>query len=517
MKSPGFFRSRSGRRFAALSALLICALGLAGFALSWTPDVPLSESVEHGPIALQSRWTWAGQEAVSYELGTIQVPENRSRSQSRQISVAFIRIPGLAAAKGTPPVFMLPGGPGDSYVEAFTAKGKRWVELSGLRRAILRFRAAGEIVLIDQRGNSSTGERLRFSYHPLDLPLDRPATPRIEFAADIRSARAALHQFRSKDLAGYTAEECAADVDALRQALGYRRINLFGLSFGSQWSFAIMRLFPAIVERALLSGVEPLDASIDRPTDVIAAFRRIAEVAERDPAFGVHLPRGSIFGAIDAVYRRLDRAPLTVLAATSEGTSIPIVLGTGDLQKYIKQDTASWPARMLALYRGDFRHWAQSAMAERRGNHDDKAPLIAPLIDANLGVSSAGIALLRRDPAGKYLGQWALGSYLATRDIWPVPDAGNALRTPVVTYVPTLFVHGNWDTSTPIENSQRMIPLFPRSHLLTVNQGTHGAIHQLAEEHPQIMNRVLAFLRGGGFAGLPEQVAVAAPRFVPVD
>ena len=44
--------------------------------------------------------------------------------------------------------------------------------------------------------------------------------------------------------------EAAADVNDIRQALGYDRIILWGGSFGSHWSMAVMRYYPHIVARA---------------------------------------------------------------------------------------------------------------------------------------------------------------------------------------------------------------------------------------------------------------------------
>ena len=508
----GTARCRRSLVMGAASSVLLCAV-VAGALLHGAPDIPLGAWSGSGNLALQKRWAWAGRDAVSYELGTIQVPENRVNPQSRSISIAFVRIPANPAATGAPPVFLLPGGPGDSYVEAFTARGRRWLELSGLRRAILRFREAGEIILIDQRGNSQIGERLRFAYHPEDLPFDQPSLPAIEFQADVRTARAAVDQHRGKDLSGYTIEACAGDVDALRRALGYKHINLFGLSFGSQWSFAVMRLFPGTIQRALLSGVEPLDASFDKPGDVVAALHRIARAAEIDPALKPHIPQGGLFAAIDTVFQRIERSPVSVKIASPEGRVRNIVLGTGDLQKYMLHDAVSWPARMLALYHGDYRHWARSAINERAGGRSDTASLLAPLIDANLGVSRVRETRLRNDPATRYLGLWSLGSYRATRPVWPIANARDAFRVPVPISVPTLIVHGDWDISTPIENSLRIRPYFDRVHMINVHRGSHGAVHELADQHPEVMRGIVGFLRTGTTAGLPSRVSVALPHF----
>src|SRR5207344_3628879 len=97
-------------------------------------------------------------------------------------------------------------------------------------------------------------------------------------------AKAAVADLKAKgiDPRGYTVKECADDVADLRKALGYQQITLVGTSFGSQWSFAIMRRHPEIVARALLSGVEPLDYGYDMPSHVVAGLQRMWWEDEED-------------------------------------------------------------------------------------------------------------------------------------------------------------------------------------------------------------------------------------------
>ncbi|MGD5997802.1 alpha/beta fold hydrolase, partial [Xanthomonas citri pv. citri] len=134
----------------------------------------------------------------------------------------------------------------------------------------LAFGEVGDLVVFEQRGYTRRGERLSAAYP--SSPLDRPASIVDDGQAMRELARAAVAANADKDLSGYTIAEFAADVDELRQALGYERISLFGGSFGSQWSLATMRLYPQRIARAVLSGVEPLDNGYDMPSHVFAAL-----------------------------------------------------------------------------------------------------------------------------------------------------------------------------------------------------------------------------------------------------
>ncbi|NOK17128.1 alpha/beta fold hydrolase [Corallococcus carmarthensis] len=248
-----------------------------------------TDSHRAGEIVWESGSTKTAEGApVQYELGTLFVPENRAVANSRLIGVGFARVKA-ARPTGAPPIFILPGGPARSYLNAFTDEdtaAKK--QLAG----VFPFTAAGDVIVMDQRGYSKRGEELLVA-RP-HQPLDRPRTLAADAAELVKLARDAVAAHPGKDLAGYTIVQCAEDVNDLRRALGYEQITLSGQSFGSQWSFAVMKLHPEIVARAWLSGVEPLDNAFDMPSHVFAVLQRIAWDADRAPELAPWLPRGGV-------------------------------------------------------------------------------------------------------------------------------------------------------------------------------------------------------------------------------
>ena len=336
--------------FAAVLIIAVCSGGS-----------PKDQVPRRGDVRTSRHHLLSGMSIVRYELGHIYVPENRDRPGSRLIAVRYMRIKGTAPP-GTPPVFMLPGGPGDSYIEAFTKSGLDWFGAARQRNDVLRFLRAGDVVVMDQRGASGPSERLGFNYNPDGQPLDRPARQDDELEAAPSVVSRALTRYPDHDLAGYTVIECAEDLNDLRRALGYAKINLFGLSYGSQWSFAVMRLHPETVSRALLSGVEPLDNSYDMPSHVWAALMRIAAEAEADPHLRALLPKGSLRQAIDEILAPLEKAAVTVRLKSGEH----IVLGPEDFRLSLIARPSEWPARIIDIHRGRYEAWAEQVAASRR-------------------------------------------------------------------------------------------------------------------------------------------------------
>jgi len=446
-------------------------------------------------------------ETVSYEIGTLYVPENRSNPASRMIGVGFARIKAHRPT-GAPPVFWLPGGPGLTVLNSFTDTSEA---ARSRLRSWLAFGAVGDLVVIEQRGYTIRGEMLMATGDA--APLDKPASVQADARAMKALARRAIAKFPDKDLSGYTIDAFAADVDDLRRSLGYDKISLFGGSFGSQWALAVIRFYPEIVARAALSSVEPLNGGFDMPSNVFASLQRIALDADRDLGLAPYLPKGGMMEAIRVLHRRFATAPIRVIVRDATGRTQTVVLGSEDFQLALLAHTDEaehWPAFILSLYYGHYDEWARETVADRRSS---PVKLIGPLVDSSLGVTAEREYVMRTDPAVNLLGTWNFEANLASATDWPTPDMGDLVRRPRVSPVPIVFIHGNWDTSTPIENTLGLLPYFPNGRAIVVRRAGHdGAFYQLRES-PAAKEALYNFLRTGETRGLPTEVTLAAPKF----
>ena len=479
------------------------------------PQLPASPPQEAGEIKTEKRsfQTKSG-EVIHYEIGTLFVPENRSDPKSRVIGVGFARFPAAVQPPAAPPVFRLPGGPGSSYLTRMKSSNK-----SQLERAfpeLAHFRAFCDVVFVDQRGFSERGDVLRATFRSPARRPDQPRTLEQSVSAFKAFAREAVAEFAESevDLRGYTVKECAHDVAELRKALGYDKITLNGTSFGSQWSFAVMRLHPDIVARALLSGVEPLDHGYDMPSYVFAAVQRMWRTLEQDPRFKPYLPDGGMAEAARVVIERLEREPLK-LEVTIPATGKKKTVGVFGPADFPWND----PTQILELYHGRTEPWRRMASRDALAGlfaRRSRIRLIGPLIDSSLGVTPERRHRLWTDPATRYLGRGNFAAYLATADTWPSPDVGDEFRTPVLSKIPVVFAQGNWDTKTPIENTFEIAPFFVNSRVIIAERGGHGVLGPIASQLPKVWAELVEFLRTGDMGGIPARVKLQpSRRFTP--
>ena len=194
----------------------------------------------------------AAPEGERVECGTVRVPLDRSRPGGQHISVAVSRI----RASGTPEerrgvLLVNPGGPGGTGLDYAVTKRAKLPE---------RVRRSYDVVGFDPRGtgHSAPADCGRMGGH-----FDTPG------ADPVPRGRAAEQSFLRAQHG--LADDCAHgigaalphlsttgtvhDMDAVRAALGERRIGFLGVSYGSYLGAAYAAAFPRHTGRMVLDSV----------------------------------------------------------------------------------------------------------------------------------------------------------------------------------------------------------------------------------------------------------------------
>ena len=104
--------------------------------------------------------------------------------------------------------------------------------------------------------------------------------------------------------------------------------------------------------------------------------------------------------------------------------------------------------------------------------------------------------------------------YRAGCPVWD-SDLGDEFRQNFETEIPTVIVHGTWDTSTPYENALELVPFFKNSKFIPVLRGPHGAIVAARRASNEFDRGILHFAATGDWSALPDTVEIPEPEWVP--
>lgn len=175
--------------------------------------------------------------------GTVEVPENRALPLDRRLQLNVIVLLATSPRPHLPPLFDIDGGPGLA-----DTKNANFYATEGSA-----YREHRDIVLVDQRG---TGGSNPLSCPELASPQSafKPMYPRIGVARCRKVLEA------KADLKQYLTHDAVADLDAVRTALGYNKIDVMALSYGTTVALRYLATHPDRVRAAVLLGVAPPSA-----------------------------------------------------------------------------------------------------------------------------------------------------------------------------------------------------------------------------------------------------------------
>jgi pimeloyl-ACP methyl ester carboxylesterase len=400
--------------------------------------------------------------------GRYEVWENRAAGAGRKIALNVIVLKATGEDPAPDPLFLFAGGPG----EAVSQWG--WVPVE-----FAEIREHRDIVLVDQRG---TGLSHPLACDPLGEGDDLQGflNPMLD-AGYVVNCRTKLEE--RADLRHYTTADHAEDIDEIRAALGYERINLWGASYGTRPVLVYLRRHPDHVRAAAIHGVAhtawkyPLHhaSSGQRALDMLfeacrgdrrcaAAFgdpaddlARVMELFSGGPVkTEVRRPEGRGTVPVE-VYREVIAERLRSLMYSSlNAVRIPAIL-----QRAAESGSLSELARLELDYQRGFQeglNWFTGMWLSVTCTED--IPLITD-VD------------IEAETAGTIFGDYRVRTHRAACELWPEGVVPEGFSDPVRSEAPVLITSGDLDPVTPPVAGATAAEHLPNSRHIVVRQG-HG-------------------------------------------
>ncbi|MEI8267421.1 MAG: alpha/beta hydrolase [Betaproteobacteria bacterium] len=182
--------------------------------------------------------------------GLLVVPQDRRNPSGPVVRVPYAVFKSPQPSELTPVVY-LTGGPGQTWKESVPEVAASQSPGFAGGAKLLR-----DEIVIEQRGSAATTPALDQCEGPTWFPSDH-ADWRDVLGAAVADVRTCATSVESAGIRapGFNSDELATDVADLVRLLGYDKVVLNGVSYGTLWASAVLRDHPERVESAILDSV----------------------------------------------------------------------------------------------------------------------------------------------------------------------------------------------------------------------------------------------------------------------
>ncbi len=395
--------------------------------------------------------------------GSVLVPEDRRDPQSRLIRLSLAIFSKLTEGEESTPTAFLTGGPGQSAMNF----GAEYFASTPFDPMLF----VGDVVLVDQRG---TG----YSEAPFCRALPTNVIDDLlgpTFEAALERLDTCLRDARAQGIAveTYSTWHNALDFRDVRKALGYKRWNLNGVSYGTELAQAIMMVDAPGVRAAILDSVVPLgqpgwDLYSKGMRNGLDEFAKACAEQDRCAA-----AMGDIAARFEAVVRAYDEKPQKV------GALDPEFFEDG----YIWVDGPVLASLLLMALQDNF--YTADLPVMLMGIEERNVRTLRTMLDVQDlrldHVYGYGLYLVANCRSGGLSPKPALDAHRAREPFWSAMltdgdwtdlctslnlDTPDPSAKPLHSDIPTLVLTGLWDTITPPQPARQLMERLPNGTLV---------------------------------------------------
>jgi pimeloyl-ACP methyl ester carboxylesterase len=396
--------------------------------------------------------------------GSFEVFEDRNRKSGRRIALKLMVFPATGPDKIADPLFYIPGGPGSSATE----------DAPFVAQQFAKIREHRDLVFVDQRGTGGS--------NPLNCDFFKPADLRSYLGEyfpleDVRKCREQLEP--KADLTLYTTAIAMDDLDDVRAALGYNKINIIGGSYGTRAAQVYLKLHPNRVRAVILHGVSPTNQFMPRdfPQHTERALNGVVAECSADQACHTAFP--NLSDEVKSVLEWLMRGPVEV----------ELKRQSGNVRVNLSRDLAAEAIRYMLYQPGGAGRIPLFIHLATQGNFGPLAEAAIYYRQQIVATGSNGMYLSvtcaedlpaiksgegERNGVDTFLGDYRLRQQRAACALWPRGMIPRNYAEPTRSDVPALIVTGQWDPVTPPIYGDTAAKYLSHSLHVIVPHGGHG-------------------------------------------
>lgn len=408
--------------------------------------------------------------------GFVVVPETYDNPDGPTIRLAVAIIKSREENPEPDPLVMMQGGPGGSTLEYFTLQ----LLTTG------RLRTNRDIILFDQRGTLHSEPELTCpEYMELQIETLDDDISDEEFEALFQQAMSDCRErlvSEGVNLSAFDSIENAHDVDAVRQALGYDQINLYGVSYGTLLALHTMRLHPEGLRSVILDSVVPpqINFITRAPQTQAHSFQMVFQNCAADAECARAYP--NLEQVFYELVDKLNADPVIIDITDPETQNQYEALLDGDSlmgaifqMLYITDAIPLIPGVIYDARAGDFTFLSQILGLIVFDRTMSMGMYYTVMCAEDADFNPEDVDLEGLPPQVAAMNETSGTSFLDTCKIWNVEPLGSDVDEPVSSDIPTLVLNGAYDPITPPEYGEEAAKTLSNSYVFTFPTGGHGA------------------------------------------
>ena len=311
----------------------------------------------------------------------------------------------------------------------------------------------------------------------------------------------------------YVTSIAVEDIDNVRSALGYAKVNLWGGSYGTRVELEYVRRHGTHVRSMVLDGVAP--ATMKLPLSFVAdGEQALAKlVADCEAQALCRLTYPDLLATIESLRGRLARRPGRAAIQdprTGERQTIDVnenVFLSGLFRPlYVAELASLLPFGIASAAHGDF----DPLLAQNLEFADDVSENLSLGMHLSVicsedipRITPADLARARRS----FFGTALVDDFIRACKAWPRGTVPADYYTPVTSDVPALVLSGGIDPATPPRHAERVVATLAHArHFIAPNLGHGVSLHGCA---PRLIEE---FIRKGTARGLDGTCLERIPR-----
>ncbi|QSX30046.1 alpha/beta fold hydrolase [Shewanella cyperi] len=397
--------------------------------------------------------------------GFVEVPENAAKPDGRKIQVHYAVLPAIKPSFPNEAFLAIAGGPGQSAID----------NAVGFERTFAEIRQSRDILLIDQRGTGRSN-LLNCDLGPdaMSLAFD---DEKLDSAAEAVKCRSNL----DADIAQYGSRAALEDFEAVRKALGYDKLHVYGISYGTRMAQLYLKHYPESLLTVTLDGVVPMQQSVLAIGDAIDRAVELM-LADCEQNSQCHTQFPVLRDELAMVNQRLDQAPVRLMVNHPR---------SGEATEFLLTRNKFASVVRLALYATNVRALLPLAIHQAAaGNYQGILGLHGMMLDGldlAMGMHSSVVcgediprldAAMRAKLNQSYYGANMIKGLEEVCTQWPVPAADATFAEGVRSNLPVLLLSGEIDPATPPEWAELAMANMSNAKHLVAPYATHGVAQQ---------------------------------------